>query len=99
MSIPVHRTGLSSNASTGPEITKANVYVEYGRMRFSFVEPRGYNTYTGKPGGSHFTLWPDSDSFAAIAKAMMESDREAAIKAFGTALLGEPEVSAEEKAA
>jgi hypothetical protein len=68
------------------EIGAASVRVDYGRVRFAFAAPRGYNQYTGRQGSTLYTIWPDSDSFADIAKAMMESDPYAAIKAFGTAL-------------
>lgn len=76
----------SQNPGIGKKIGEAAVMVDDGHLRFSFKAARGYNQYSGQEGNTSYTLWPDARSFADIAKAMMEADPDAAIKAFGAAL-------------
>jgi hypothetical protein len=85
MAITVRSAAAFGN-NGGKEIAEAHVRVDYGQMRFSFTVDRGYNQYTGKPGTTIYRLCTDSGSFIDIAKAMMEADPNAAIKAFGAAL-------------
>ena len=87
MTIKAHSRALQApGEGDGPAISDAHVGADVFGLWLRFTTARGYNQYTGKYGGSLFTVRPDSGSFAAIAKAMMEADPHTAIKAFGAAL-------------
>jgi hypothetical protein len=86
MTISVRAGGLLSTSGFGDHVAEAYVIADGSKLRLSFKVPRGYNRYTGEDGHTRYTLWPDGESFAEIAKAMMKAHPDAAMKAFGAAL-------------
>jgi hypothetical protein len=72
------------------EIASAGLFVENGghncdhyRLSMSFDDPRA-------AGKREYTLRIDPDTFKALAIAMIRTDRDEAIKAFGAALQADP---------
>jgi hypothetical protein len=79
MTMSAYREGLAGSSRPTKIAERVGICVEYGQLRLSFSEERGY-------GRSLFQIGVRPDSFADLAQAMMHANREAAIKAFGTAL-------------
>ena len=80
MTMDVFRNGVFANGG-GATVDNVVIRVEYGRLNLVFDDARGF-------GKSRYEVGIRPEHFEVVAQAMMQTDPEAAMRAFGSALKG-----------